>query len=228
MQLTVVEKKTVDEWLNAVDYSDDPDYTPSQFALEFVSFIKLVDGGSTENKTPVVHYKMLDNFVANHGLDIINLCHRGMAKSTLKEYLILYLAVFNVLPGLGEVPYALYVSDSMDNGVKKMRKQLEMRWENSEFLRELIPEIRFTDIRWEFTNASGKKLVVTGHGAKTGVRGPLSLDSLVYLDNGAKTIKDVEVGDMIYTPSGNLTKVTGKSEVFNDPMFALSKHKEIR
>ena len=54
-------KKTVDEWLNAIDYNDDPTYVPSEFALEFISFIKLVNGEKgEENKTPVIHYQMLD------------------------------------------------------------------------------------------------------------------------------------------------------------------------
>ncbi|WAI96223.1 terminase large subunit [Vibrio phage vB_VhaP_PG11] len=163
--------KTVEEYLNEINYKDLAAYIPSEFALEFVNFMKLVDGGENENKTPVVHYKMLDNFVQDNGLDTVNMCHRGFAKSTLKEYLILYLAVFNVLPGFGEIPYALYVSDSMDNGVKKMRKALEYRYNNSEFLQRYIPSIKFTDIRWEFINVSGKSFVVSGHGAKTGVRG---------------------------------------------------------
>ena len=38
-------KQTVDDWLNDVDYSGDDDYIPSQFALEFVTFIKVVNGG---------------------------------------------------------------------------------------------------------------------------------------------------------------------------------------
>ena len=169
-QLEEVEK-TVEQYLNEIDYSVDPNYTPSQFALEFVTFIKLVEGGEPENKTPVIHYKMLDNFVVNNGRDTINMCHRGVAKSTLKEYLILYLGVNGKLPGFGKVPYALYVSDSIDNGVKKMRKSLEFRWNNSEFLQQYIPEINFTDIRWEFTNIAGNSFVVSGYGAKTGVRG---------------------------------------------------------
>ena len=37
-------KKTVDQWLNDIDYDDDPNYAPSEFALEFISFIKLVNG----------------------------------------------------------------------------------------------------------------------------------------------------------------------------------------
>jgi len=53
-------KKTVEEWLNDIDYSLDASYVPSEFALEFVSFIKLVNGErGEENKTPVIHYKML-------------------------------------------------------------------------------------------------------------------------------------------------------------------------
>jgi hypothetical protein len=36
-------KKTVDEWLNEISYDGDPGYVPSEFALEFVSFIKLVN-----------------------------------------------------------------------------------------------------------------------------------------------------------------------------------------
>lgn len=162
---------TVEELLNAVSYEIDPDYVPSDFALEFVNFIKLVDGGESENKTPVVHFYMIDKWIENNGLDTINLCHRGLAKSTLLEYLILYLAVFEKMPGLGTVPYGLYVSDSIDNGVKKMRKSLEYRWGNSEFLQTYIPTIKFTDIRWEFINKRGVSLVFSGHGAKTGVRG---------------------------------------------------------
>ena len=163
--------KTVSDWLNEVDYSIDPNYVPSDFALEFVNFIKLVDGGETENKTPVVHYHMLDKFITDSELDIINMCHRGIAKSTIKEYLILYLGVFNKLPSFGGVPYGIYVSDSVDNGVKKMRKSLEFRWSNSPFLKQYIPEIKFTDIRWEFINRQGKSLVFSAYGAKTGVRG---------------------------------------------------------
>jgi len=161
---------SVEEYLNNVDYSDMDDYIPSEFALTMVNLIKLIEGGDTENKTPVVHLRMLDNFIAP-GLDTINLCHRGIAKTTLVEYLIWYIAVFNKLPDFGEVPYALYVSDSMDNGIKKMRKSIEGRWNRSAFLKDYIPTIKITDNRWEFINKDGKVLVVTGHGAKTGVRG---------------------------------------------------------
>lgn len=168
-----IETKTVDEWLNAVSYSEDPDYVPSQFAVAFVNFIKLVNGGAgEENVTPVLHLKMLDQIDKADSRKIANMVHRGAAKTTvLGEYLILYLATFGELPTFGEVDLAIYVSDSIDNGVKNMRKNLEYRWENSTFLRKFVPVAKFTDIRWEFKNASGKTFIVKGYGGKTGVRG---------------------------------------------------------
>jgi len=165
--------RSVTSYLDEINYEVDPSYVPSQFALEFVNFIKMVDGGESENKTPVVHYHMIDGFIADDedGLDLINMCHRGIAKSTLKEYLILFIGLYGELPIFGKVPYALYVSDSIENGVKKMRKSLEYRWINSDFLQEYIPITKFTDVRWEFINKYGNSFVVSGYGAKTGVRG---------------------------------------------------------
>ena len=116
---------TVEQHLDQTDYSIDPMYVPSAFALEFVTFIKLVNGGQgEENKTPVVHYKMLDT-LTDGGTRIINLCHRGIAKTTvMAEYLFLYLATYGRLPDFGDVNLAIYVSDSIENGVKNMRKNL--------------------------------------------------------------------------------------------------------
>jgi len=162
----------VEDYLNSTSYTVDPDYVPSDFALEFVTFVKLVNGAEgEENLTPLVHYKMLDT-ITHGGTRIANLCHRGIAKTTLMgEYLFLYLATYGAIPGFGELGLALYVSDSIENGVKNMRKNLEFRWENSDFLKVYVPTVRFTDIRWEFTNADGHTFIVKGYGAKTGVRG---------------------------------------------------------
>jgi len=173
---------SVDQWLDDVDYSPDANYIPSVFALEFVNFIKLVNGTEgEENKTPVLHYKMLDA-IAGPDMSIINMLYRGSAKTTLMgEYLFLYLAVYGEIPGFGKVDIAIYVSDSIENGVKNMRKNLEYRWENSEFLRKYIPKTRFTDVRYEFENIAGKKLIVKGYGAKTGVRGAKEMGKRVDL-----------------------------------------------
>lgn len=199
--------KTVEEYLNEVSYADDPNYVPSDFALELVNFIKLVNDGKSENVTPVVHYKMIDQFITQDDRDTVNMCHRGIAKSTIKEYLILYIAVYGEIPGFGKVPYAIYVSDSIDNGVKKMRKQLELRFNNSRFLQQVLKEIRFTDIRWEFINIEGNSFVVTGHGAQTGVRGTREnnsrpvlalLDDLISDQDAASPTVIARVEDTIY------------------------------
>ena len=166
----------VEDYLNATVYTVDPAYVPSAFALEFVTFIKLVNGAQgEEHKTPLVHYRMLDT-ITDGGKRVINLCHRGIAKTTVMgEYLFLYIATYGEIPGFGRIDLALYVSDSIENGVKNMRKNLEFRWDNSDFLKQYVPLIRFTDIRWEFKNADGKVFIVKGYGAKTGVRGAKEL-----------------------------------------------------
>ena len=171
-------KKTVDEWLNDISYDENPNYVPSAFALEFLSFIKLVNGTQgEEHQSPVIHLHMLDKIIGKHQ-NIANMCSRGLAKTTLlAEYLFLYIAVYGSIPGFGRVDYALYVSDSIENGVKKMRLRIERRCERSPFLRRYIKEVKFTDIRWYFRNTDGKEFVVTGHGAKTGVRGTVELNT---------------------------------------------------
>jgi len=229
-------KKTVDQWLNDIDYTDDPTYVPSEFALEFVSFIKLVNGEKgEENKTPVIHYKMMDK-IAGKTQNTANMCARGLAKTTIfAEYLFLYIAVYGSIPGFGSVDYALYVSDSIENGVKKMRLRMERRCENSAFLKKYISKFRFTDIRWYFKNAAGKEFVVTGHGAKTGVRGTVELNTrpqLAVLDDllgdedarSATIIENVEntvYSAIDYALHPNKRKVIWSGTPFNskDPLY---------
>lgn len=164
--------KTVQDYLNEVDYKELEKYKPSQFAIEFVNFIKLVNGSSgEENETPIMHYIMLDRLVSGNPRSA-SMVFRGGAKTTVMgEYLFLYLAVFGSLPNIGKINVAMYVSDSIDNGVKNMRKNLEQRYNNSEFLQKYIPKVNFTEARWEFFNKDGKAFVVRAFGAKSGVRG---------------------------------------------------------
>lgn len=179
--------KKVEDYLREIVYGDDSDYVPSSFALEFINFIKLVNGvEGEEHLTPVLHYKMLDQ-VRGKRQKILNMLFRGSAKTTLLgEYLFLYLGVHGEIPEFGRIPLALYVSDSIENGVKNMRKNLEHRWENSDFLRHYIPDVRFTDVRWEFNNIAGNRTVIKGYGAKTGVRGSKEMGvrpNFAYLDD---------------------------------------------
>ena len=229
---------TVEEYLNSTDYSDDPYYVPSEFAIEFVNFIKLVNGADgEEHKTPVVHYKMLDT-ITEGGTRIINLCHRGIAKTTVMgEYLFLYIAVYGELPTFGVISLAIYVSDSIENGVKNMRKNLEFRWENSDFLQKYLPaeDVRFTDIRWYFKNLDGKVFIIKGYGAKTGVRGAKELgirpqlavlDDLVSDEDARSTTVIATIEDTVYKavdyalhPTRNMIIWSGTPFNAKDPLY---------
>lgn len=226
----------VEDYLNNLSYEVDPYYVPSDFALEFITFIKMVNGKEgEEHKTPVVHYKMLDT-ITHRGSRVINLCHRGMAKTTIMaEYLFLYIAVYGEIPGFGRIDLALYVSDSIENGVKNMRKNLEFRYDNSVFLKEFVPEIRFTDIRWEFRNADGKVFIVKGYGAKTGVRGAKELgkrpqlavlDDLISDEDARSTTVIAAVEDTVYKavnyalhPTKNMIIWSGTPFNAKDPLY---------
>lgn len=235
-QLTKV-AKSVESYLNGIQYDDDSsDYKPSAFALEFVTFIKMVNGvQGEEHKTPVVHYKMLDQ-IAGTKQNILNMCSRGLAKTTIMgEYLFLYIGVYGSIPGFGKVDLALYVSDSMENGVKNMRKNLEYRWENSEFLQQYIPNANFTDVRWEFNNIDGNKFVVKGYGAKTGVRGSKEmgkrpnlavLDDLVSDDDARSPTVIASIEDTVYKaidyalhPTKSKTIWSGTPFNAKDPLY---------
>ena len=168
--------KSVDDYLNEVDFDwlNGGGYVPSEFSLQFMNFIKLCnDGRGEDNKTPVMHLAMLDKLPTKKK-KITNLCARGTAKTTLMaEYLTLYLAMFNRIPGFGAVPGMLYISDSMDNGVKSMRESVKSRYYSSEFLQYWLPEetVRFTENYMEFFNRRGGKFGVKMFGAKSGIRG---------------------------------------------------------
>jgi predicted phage terminase large subunit-like protein len=226
----------VEDYLNQTSYLVDPHYVPSQFALEFVTFIKLVNGSQgEEHQTPVVHYRMLDT-ITDGGRRIVNLCHRGIAKTTVMgEYLFLYIATYGEIPGFGRIDLALYVSDSIENGVKNMRKNLEFRWENSDFLRQYVPTIHFTDIRWEFANADGKAFIVKGYGAKTGVRGAKEmgtrpqlavLDDLISDEDARSDTVIKAVEDTVYKavnyalhPTKNMIIWSGTPFNAKDPLY---------
>ena len=226
----------VEDYLNNTAYSVDPSYVPSDFALEFITFIKLVNGvQGEEHKTPLVHYYMLDTLTSG-GKRVINLCHRGIAKTTVMgEYLFLYIATYGEIPGFGRIDLALYVSDSIENGVKNMRKNLEYRWENSDFLKQYVPEVRFTDIRWEFKNADGKLFIVKGYGAKTGVRGAKEmgkrpglavLDDLISDEDARSATVISAVEDTVYKavnyalhPTKNMIIWSGTPFNAKDPLY---------
>lgn len=224
-------KQDLDTWLNKVDYSilNTSNYVPSVFALEFMNFIKLVNGAQGEShKTPPVHLAMLDK-LATKTEQIANLCFRGAGKTSIfGEYLILYLAVFGRLPNFGKVEGVIYVSDSMENGAKSLRKNIEFRYENSEFLQEWIPNAKFTDPYLEFTNKNGEKLGVKLFGAKTGIRGTkifgkrpvlAILDDLVSDDDANSRASMEAIKNTVYKGVNHALDPTRRKTIFNGTPF---------
>lgn len=224
-------KQDLDRWLDDIDYAwlNSPEYLPSEFALTFMNFIKLVNGGAGEtHKTPPVHLAMLDK-VATGGAFIANLCFRGAAKTTLfMEYLCFFIAVFGFLPGLGKLDGMIYVSDSMENGVASARKNIEHRYWQSEFLQEWLPEARFTDKYIEFTNKEGKKFGIKMFGAKTGIRGTkifghrprlAVLDDLVSDDDSKSQAAMLAIKDTVYKGINYALDPTCRKVIFNGTPF---------
>ena len=230
-------KKPVETWLNEMDYVF-MGYMPTDMALLFVNFIKEVNNGAEENETPIVHLKMLDG-VFNSERRCAIMCHRGIGKTTLfGEYLILFIASFGYLPGFGKVNLLLYVTDSIENGVKNLRRNVEFRYQESEFLQKLIPNRKlgvgengtgfvsadkfeeqmaggrkFTDIRLEFVNHKGHTTIVKGFGAKTGVRGTKELGqrpTLAILDDLVSDT-DAESDTVINTIENTIYKAVSKA-----------------
>jgi len=229
-----LKKQDLDAWLNEVDYSylNSNEYVPSDFALTFMNFIKMVNGpGGESHKTPPVHLAMLDKVVTGRSL-VANLCFRGAAKTTLfMEYFSLFLGVFGYLPKFGRVEGMIYVSDSMENGVKSARKNIEFRYNNSEFLQAWIPEAKFTDNYIEFTNKNGEKIGIKMFGAKTGIRGTkifgkrptlCVLDDLVSDDDANSRASMMAIKDTVYKGVMHALDPTKRKVIFNGTPF----HKE--
>lgn len=224
-------KQELDVWLDQVNYSEinSSDYLPSEFALTFMNFIKLANGAQGEsNKTPPVHLKMLDKVIGKSDY-IANLCFRGAAKTTLfMEYFSLYLGMFHHIPGFGPVDGMIYVSDSMDNGVKSARKNIEFRYNNSEFLQQWIPEAKFTDNYIEFKNKAGEMLGIKMFGAKTGLRGTkifgkrpvvAVLDDLVSDEDANSKAAMTTIKDTVYKGVNHALDPTRRKVIFNGTPF---------
>lgn len=194
------QKRDIQKILNNINY-DFRNYRPSVEALKFIQFIKEVNGGSEENETPIIHLQIADLMFDSRFKRKAIMAFRGSGKSSLAEYGILYGACFNTVLGLNNVNVGMYVSDSMENGAKNFRRNVESRYSNSEFLQKMIPmqKMKFealdkksnkyfslskndiddlhnagsniTDMRLEFKNIKGEMFCIRLFGVKSGVRG---------------------------------------------------------
>lgn len=225
-------KQDLDTYLRNVNYKylNSNEYVPTEFALKFVNFVKLVNGTRGEsNKTPPLHYAMLDKLVNRELNYVVNLLFRGSAKTSLfGEYMILYIAIFKELPGLKDINFIMYISDSMENGAKSLRKNIEHRYENSDFLKQWLPKAIFTDPYIEFTNTSGSKTAVRLFGATTSLRGVKAfgerprlaiLDDLMNEEASKSKATQAIIKDTVYNGVVNALDPTNNLVIFNGTPF---------
>ena len=117
----------------------------------------------------------------------------------------------------------------MENGVKSARKNVEFRYENSEFLKEWVPYAHFTDNFIEFKNKDGKKLACKMFGAKTGIRGtklfgkrPVMaiLDDLISDDDATSRVQMQAIKDTVYKGVDYALDPKRRKVIFNGTPFA--------
>lgn len=151
------------------------------------------------------------------------------------EYLPLYCAVMGKLEGFGEVSYMLFIGDSLENGCRNMRRNMENRYNTSEFLQQYLPKARFTDTMIEFTNIEGKPFAIRLAGAQQSIRGTRYLNKRpelcimddILTDEDARSVTCIgKVKDTIHKgvakalhPTKNKIVYIGTVFNANDPLY---------
>lgn len=130
---------------------------------------------------------IIDNFIITHNTTLT------------AEYGFLYAACFNKYMGLDNINVAMYVGNSLEKGAKDLRRNIEQRYINSEFLQKMIPNKKYSatdttskypmplsendmddihnvgrrinDVRIEFVNINKKPFCIRLFGVNSGIRG---------------------------------------------------------
>lgn len=150
-------------------------YVPSEEALKFIGFIRAA--GIEENDSPEAHYKIADTLFSSDTKDwnTVIECLRGMGKSTIVEYVFIYVAAIGFWPGFGKVPFIVFLGASQDGNVKAFFKNLGGKIFNSDFLRSLFKldakNYRQTDNEIELVNMDGTLTIAAGRGMSVNWRG---------------------------------------------------------
>ncbi len=143
-------------------------YIPSDDAIKFISFIRAC--GVEDNANAEIHYKLADKYFGKDKQVLIE-AFRGSAKSTLMEWLVIYIACIGELPNFGKIEFIAFVGDSAENGVKNFFRNVVGKIDRSDLLKNLLTVKRKTDGEMELVNADGVELNVKGYGAGTNIRG---------------------------------------------------------
>lgn len=146
----------------------DNQYVPSAEAMKFIAFIRACN--VEDNANAEIHYKLADKYFGKDKQVLIE-AFRGSAKSTMMEWLVIYVAAMGTLYNFGKVDFIAFIGDSMENGTKNFFRNVAGKIDRSELLRTLITVKRKTDSEMELVNADGVELNLKGYGASTNIRG---------------------------------------------------------
>ena len=147
------------------------DFLPTKAALKFISFIKAT--GNEKFPSPPVHYKIADTLFSTKKSDrkVLIKCLRGIGKSTLVEYAVIYSAAMGEWPGFGQVPFIVFLGASQEGNVKQFFRNVANKIDRSDFLRKYIDVIKATDTELELKNKAGFITSIAGRGMNVNFRG---------------------------------------------------------
>jgi hypothetical protein len=143
-------------------------YVPSAEAMKFIAFIRAAN--VEDNANAEIHYRLADKYFGKDRQVLIE-AFRGSAKSTMMEWLVIYIAAMGNLHNFGPVNFIGFIGDSMENGTKNFFRNIAGKIDKSELLKQLITIKRKTDSEMELVNADGVELNLKGYGASTNIRG---------------------------------------------------------
>ena len=146
-------------------------YVPSIEAMKFIAFLRAT--GNESNVNPEAHYRIADALFSSDEKDwkLLIECLRGMGKSTVVEYAIIYVATLGYWPGFGSTPFIVFLGASQEGNTKQFFKNVANKIERSEFLRGLLTVKRQTDSEIELVNTGDVEMAIIGKGMTTNWRG---------------------------------------------------------
>lgn len=158
----------------AIKGQKDEIYIPSDIALKFITFIRAT--GNEEFSSPEIHYKMADKLFSplKEDKNVLEECCRGVGKSTIAEYAVIFAAALGEWPGFGKCPFLIFLGASAEGNVKQFFKNVASKITNSTFLSEVVTVKRVTDKEIELVNADGVEMFIAGKGMNVNWRGARS------------------------------------------------------
>jgi hypothetical protein len=149
-------------------------YIPSDISLKFIAFIRAT--GNEEFSSPEIHYKMADKLFSDKKVDknVLEECCRGVGKSTIAEYAVIFAASLGEWPGFGKCPFIIFLGASAEGNVKQFFKNVASKIANSTFLANVVSVKRVTDKEAELVNADGVEMFIAGKGMNVNWRGARS------------------------------------------------------